>query len=86
MTDVDVLRMPRAGQSLAFIAGDGAVWLVFLPEPWDLASWLWWILTPKWKKSWIQNSLRGRYDHPRAGGHALANSRPHRTAREKDNK
>lgn len=59
-TEVEVLKLPESGtESLSFIAKDGSVWVVFYPEWWDIASLLWWWLTPKDKKAWIQVKRNG---------------------------
>lgn len=48
---VDVDARPVNG--LALIDGQGRVWRTFSRPWWDIASWLWWWLTPG-DKCWVQ--------------------------------
>jgi hypothetical protein len=38
----------------AMIAGDDSVWVAMRPRWWDLATWLWWWLTPSERKARVQ--------------------------------
>jgi hypothetical protein len=42
----------KSTNALALIDAQGAVWYTFARPWWDIASWLWWVLTPG-RKQWV---------------------------------
>jgi hypothetical protein len=50
---IEFVQSEALGQNaLALIDAEGAVWYTFARPWWDIASWLWWFLTPGEKK-WV---------------------------------
>lgn len=50
---IEFVQSESLGENaLALIDKEGAVWYTFSRPWWDLASWLWWFLTPG-RKKWV---------------------------------
>lgn len=47
----------QGAKDLALISADNSVWIVVYLHWWDLATWLWWFLTPYDARSIIRLSL-----------------------------
>jgi hypothetical protein len=52
-TDFEIVHTEgKQTDGLVFLDPKGGVWLTFLRPWWDLASWLWWVLSPG-PKRWL---------------------------------
>lgn len=52
MTHVEISLKPNDHDPLVLIVDDDSAWLIGSFRYWDIASWLWWWLTPWQHKAW----------------------------------
>ena len=53
MTQVSIAGTLSSLEPLALIARDGSVWIAVKVRWWDLATVLWWLLTPADRRAWV---------------------------------
>ena len=58
MTVIQIEYQPERLVGTALVAEDGSVWIAVVPRWWDIATRLWWWLTPSHRKAWVTLSTK----------------------------